>query len=87
MKQAFTGADIFDGHVLHPGACLVTENGKVLGIWADAPADAQVVRLPSGTLAPGFLDLQVNGGGGVLLNQQPDLATLKTMSVSLCWSK
>lgn len=76
MKQAFTGADIFDGQTLHPGACLVTENGKVLGIWADAPADAQVVRLPSGTLAPGFLDLQVNGGGGVMVDGQTTADTL-----------
>ena len=28
--------------------------------------------MPSGTmLAPGFIDLQVNGGGGILLNNEP----------------
>jgi N-acetylglucosamine-6-phosphate deacetylase len=28
--------------------------------------------MPSGTmLAPGFIDLQVNGGGGILLNDEP----------------
>lgn len=76
MKQAFTGADIFDGQTLHPGACLVTENGKVVAITADTPADAQEVRLQSGTLAPGFLDLQVNGGGGVMVDGQTTESTL-----------
>lgn len=76
MKQAFTGADIFDGQGLHRGACLVTEEGKVVGITADAPADAQEVRLQAGTLAPGFLDLQVNGGGGAMVDGQTTAASL-----------
>ncbi len=76
MKQAFTGADIFDGQVLHRGACLVTEDGKVVGITADVPANAQEVRLQAGTLAPGFLDLQVNGGGGVMVDGQTTAASL-----------
>ncbi len=76
MKQAFTGADIFDGQVLHRNACLVTENGKVVAITTAAPADAQAVRLQPGTLAPGFLDLQVNGGGGVMVDGQTTAASL-----------
>ena len=27
-------------------------------------------------LAPGFVDLQVNGGGGVMLNDHPDVAAI-----------
>ncbi|WP_299265869.1 N-acetylglucosamine-6-phosphate deacetylase [uncultured Psychrosphaera sp.] len=33
----------------------------------------------NGLVTPGFLDAQVNGGGGVLLNQAPSVVTLKTM--------
>lgn len=76
MKQAFTGADIFDGRVLHRGACLVTEDGRITGIMAEAPADAQEVRLRAGTLSPGFLDLQVNGGGGEMVDDKTTVATL-----------
>lgn len=79
MKQAFTGADIFDGQVLHRGACLVTEDGKIVGITTEAPADTQEVRLQSGTLAPGFLDLQVNGGGGVMVDGKTTVATLSQL--------
>jgi len=32
-----------------------------------------------GVLAPGFIDTQVNGGGGVMFNQAPTLETLDTM--------
>ncbi len=35
--------------------------------------DADRIDLAGGTLAPGFIDCQVNGGGGVLFNDSPDL--------------
>jgi N-acetylglucosamine-6-phosphate deacetylase len=40
----------------------------VLPEWEVPPADRQPVE---GLLAPGFIDLQVNGGGGVLFNDAP----------------
>ena len=44
----------------------------------EAPAGARV-RLGGGVLAPGFVDLQVNGGGGVMLNDHPDLDGIRTI--------
>lgn len=79
MRQAFTGADIFDGTTLHRGACLVVDDGHVRGIEAAAPADAGLVNLGGGTLAPGLLDLQVNGGGGVMVDGTCTRATLETI--------
>ena len=38
---------------------------------ADIPAGVAVSDLGGGILAPGFVDVQVNGGGGVLLNDDP----------------
>ena len=63
----FVGATVFDGARLVEGAALVVEDGRVAGIVpeAEAPAGARVA-LGGGVLAPGFVDLQVNGGGGVL---------------------
>ena len=34
------------------------------------PSDGRVIKI-DGIVAPGFLDLQVNGGGGVLFNDDP----------------
>ena len=66
MTTAYRGARIFDGERWHADATLVVENGRVAGIGA-APAGAEIVALDGGLVAPGYLDLQVNGGGGHLV--------------------
>lgn len=80
--MACEGADIFDGQTLHQNRALVLRDGRFAGIVAcvDVPADAIRVTLEQGVLAPGLVDLQVNGGGGVMLNDAPDLATLRIMA-------
>ncbi|WP_275787119.1 N-acetylglucosamine-6-phosphate deacetylase [Pararhizobium gei] len=80
-RTAITGARIFDGHVWHDDQVLLLDGGKIAGIL---PADA----LASGTekveaggrlLVPGFIDLQVNGGGGVMLNDRQDADAIRTI--------
>lgn len=72
MRQVFSGATVFDGAALHTGAALVVEGGRVIGIFPEATAPGGTpVRLAGGILAPGFLDLQVNGGGGVMFGAAP----------------
>ena len=76
---AFTGCDVHDGIALHAGAVLLVEDGAIAGIGAGVPVGAEVRRLPPGTLAPGLVDLQVNGGGGVMFNDAPSPAGLRTI--------
>jgi N-acetylglucosamine-6-phosphate deacetylase len=70
---ALTGARIFDGDRWHDGSALLIRDGAIMGIvpQSDLPADAAVQRVDGGMLVPGFIDAQVNGGGGVLLNDTP----------------
>ena len=72
---AITGARIFDGDAWHEGKVLVIDAGKITGIVAPdaAPAEAEIVDAAGQIVVPGFIDLQVNGGGGVLLNERPDV--------------
>jgi N-acetylglucosamine-6-phosphate deacetylase len=79
-RFALTGARIFDGENWHDNAALVVHQGQVEGvIAADFITDMQRIALPGGMLVPGFIDLQVNGGGGVLLNATPTLDGIATI--------
>lgn len=72
---------LFDGTRLRRGAALGIARGKSLRI-ADAPPAGAPGRRIRGTVTPGFLDLQVNGGGDALLNGDPSAATLRTMAAA-----
>ena len=79
-RIAYTGARIFDGEQWWDRSALVVNRDRIEGIIAaDSPTDATRVPLGGGILAPGFIDLQVNGGGGALLNLTPDVPTIRTI--------
>jgi len=79
--QAVIADRMFDGHEWHDNAALLIEFGHVSAIVAaaDVPANANTVRLDGGFVAPGFVDLQVNGGGGVLFNNDTSLEAIRTI--------
>ncbi|NTS31829.1 N-acetylglucosamine-6-phosphate deacetylase [Phyllobacterium sp. BT25] len=77
---ALTGAEIFDGANWHSDAALVIDKGVVSSISdAALPDDIRRVELDGGKLVPGFIDIQVNGGGGVLLNDGPSVDVIRTI--------
>ena len=75
---AFTGARIFDGAEWHEGAALALAGATIAGIGA-VPAGAETIALDGGMLAPGLVDLQVNGGGGLLVGPGTDAEDLATI--------
>jgi N-acetylglucosamine-6-phosphate deacetylase len=86
-----TGADatifaprLFDGEGWHTDALVEVSDGFIVSIEpATRKMRPSVVRLPSDTvLVPGFVDLQVNGGGGALLNDDVALATIRTIAAA-----
>lgn len=73
-RKILCGARVFDGTSLRSGYSLVIEGGLVVAIAPDSEVpDGACERLSGGILAPGFLDLQVNGGGGVMLGDVPSV--------------
>lgn len=67
---------LFDGEQLLDHQVISVENGKIVAIDGDIKTADQKI---AGLVVPGFIDLQVNGGGGVLFNDAPSLENLKTM--------
>lgn len=64
--------------------CVVIESGKIVAILdaADAPVGAARRDLDGGLLVPGFIDTQVNGGGGVLFNDAPTVETIAAIGAA-----
>ncbi len=78
MLQAFRNGRIFTDAGFETGRTLLVRDGRieaVVGASQIMGAD-RIVDLQGQTLVPGFIDTQVNGGGGVLFNQDPSVASI-----------
>ena len=81
-QRAYIGARIFDGNVFHQQSALLISGTRIVAIIPHTAVtdDHEVVMLDGGILSPGFVDLQVNGGGGVMFNDTPSVKSLATIS-------
>lgn len=65
-----------NGRVVTPagvleGAEIAVAEGRIAHIGPATTAGAGAIDLAGGWIVPGFIDTQVNGGGGVLFNDEP----------------
>ena len=69
---------LFDGTVMR-GPALVTVSGSLIQnvSFGEAASPGMIALASDAVLAPGFIDIQVNGGGGVLLNGEPSKAGVR----------
>ncbi|MCP4821436.1 MAG: N-acetylglucosamine-6-phosphate deacetylase, partial [Shimia sp.] len=69
------------GDALQDGWAARFENGTLVALGPEAEGQSGVcVDLAGDILCPGFVDLQVNGGDGLMLNDAPTVETLKRMA-------
>ena len=61
---------------------VLVENGRIRDVVpeSDLPRDAERFDLEGHLLLPGFVDVQTNGGGGVLFGDTPNVETLETIA-------
>jgi N-acetylglucosamine-6-phosphate deacetylase len=82
MKQTLIVERLFDGEQFHSNMAIAIEAGEITHVQRaedyQPVCPSEVVYL-SGTLVPGFVDIQVNGGGGALFNADPNLECIKTI--------
>ncbi len=78
----YCGGLIFDGTSLQGGWAAQFEGGilQALGPKGEIDLSGQVIDLKDDILSPGYVDLQLNGGDGLMLNDDPSVATLKRMA-------
>jgi N-acetylglucosamine-6-phosphate deacetylase len=79
--QAYTSKYIFDGTTIHSEMALITEQNIIRDLVpvSQLKDKTNLINCGDGVITPGFIDLQVNGCGGVLFNQSTSIATLDTI--------
>jgi N-acetylglucosamine-6-phosphate deacetylase len=79
--EVYSGARVFDGTRFHDDHALVVEDGRVRAIspHSERPRGGVQHDLGGGVLAPGFVDWQVNGGGGAFFNESPTPETIRAI--------
>lgn len=84
MAFALTGARVFDGESIRGDLAVVVEGDRVAEVVSENNLTAGIERrvLNGGLLVPGFIDVQVNGGGGALLNDNPTVDTVRRIAES-----
>lgn len=75
---AISAPSVFDGQQFLHDHCVLLHNQQIDALLprGDLPHHAELLELSAGTLAPGFIDLQVNGGGDVLFTAAPEMETI-----------
>jgi N-acetylglucosamine-6-phosphate deacetylase len=81
VVRAISAKYIFDGTNLHTNKVVLMANNLILNLVEsnNLPQDIQVEHFANCVISPGLIDLQLNGCGGVLFNDDISLATLETM--------
>ncbi len=65
---------IFDGYEMRGSGSVHISGGQIERINFGSSEQAAITLADDVILAPGLIDVQVNGGGGVLLNDEPTVA-------------
>ncbi|KQT58434.1 N-acetylglucosamine-6-phosphate deacetylase [Methylobacterium sp. Leaf456] len=81
--HAIAAERVFDGEVFLDDRAVLLRGERIIDVTTTPPPGVSVTRLPPGAiLAPGFIDAQVNGGGGVLLNDDGSVEGLRRIAAA-----
>ena len=74
--QVFHNAHVLTERGFERDACVVVEDGFIVAVLHGEPPAGDAIDLDGGYLVPGFIDAQVNGGGGVLFNNDTSVEAI-----------
>jgi N-acetylglucosamine-6-phosphate deacetylase len=81
MATALVNARVLLDQGFETGLAVLIEDGRIAAVAPaeEVPAAAERIDLDGLRLVPGFIDVQVNGGGGALFNDAPTVETIATI--------
>lgn len=82
MTIALANARVLTAQGWREDRAMIVEDGRILALAAHIPPNAEVHDLSGRTVLPGFIDCQVNGGGGVLFNDQPTAEGIRAIGAA-----
>ena len=85
MVVALVNGRVLGDDGLMQGRCVLLDQGRIVDIVAESDTRcraAQRYDLQGQLLLPGFIDSQVNGGGGVLFNDAPSVETIRAIGAA-----
>jgi len=84
MPTALVNGRVLTAAGLVDGQAVLIDAGRIAGVvpMAQVPAGAPRRDLLGGLLVPGYIDTQVNGGGGVLFNDAPTVETIAAIGAA-----
>lgn len=82
--KAIINARIFTGETVLSGQNILVKNGKVISVGIDLPNGIETIDLTNKNIAPGFIDIQINGGTDKYFSQTPDEETLQDIYQTCC---
>src|SRR5690606_5218605 len=82
---AITNGTVFTGEALISGKTVLINRNKVVGLVSasEIPSEAEIVDAMGGYVVPGFVDLQLYGGGNRLFSADPTVAALDEIATAL----
>ncbi|OPY60403.1 MAG: N-acetylglucosamine-6-phosphate deacetylase [Pelotomaculum sp. PtaU1.Bin065] len=78
---AINNCRVYTGTRLLADKAVIIDDDKIVEIvnQSDLPAGISAINLNGLSVAPGFIDIQINGGGGRLFNEEPSVSTISTI--------
>src|SRR5262245_42813880 len=84
MTRALINGCVLTPEGLRDNWAVILEGERIASVCEmhEAPKAAETIDLQGGVLAPGFIDIQVNGGAGVLFNDNPSVEAIKAIGAA-----
>ncbi len=82
MAVALVNGRVLSDDGLIDGKCVLLDEGRIVDLMAESDPRCQAAQrynLRGQLLLPGFIDSQVNGGGGLLFNDAPSVETIRAI--------